>query len=104
MANRVIVAQKLGLAADELDSLSTASGEAVAARLRWRYEVPDEEPLGRALADLGILSWAEATWLDGQLMAARLRRLLDIPDDASLVDALVDEGVLTEEEAAWFDA
>lgn len=64
------VCQKLDLTTSELNALYTNclvdghSGIDVAARLRERYQIDDDQPLGAGLVDLGVLTLAEGEWLD----------------------------------------
>jgi hypothetical protein len=64
------IAQKLGLSLDELNSLYTTFpvggcvGAVVAQELRARYGLDEDERLGEALAERGVLTEAEGRWLD----------------------------------------
>jgi hypothetical protein len=68
--NGTAVAQKLGLTLDELNSLYAVFpvggfvGAVVAQELRARYGIDEDEPLGEALAERGVLTPAEGRWLD----------------------------------------
>ena len=67
------VREKLGLAPDELEALFGAvphpvrggpDGRLVAAEIRRRFGLPYHVPLGEALHEKGVLTQAEAAWLD----------------------------------------
>lgn len=66
------IAEKLGYPGEAIESLFVACpvggwlGTSVADEIRAKYNIPEDEMLGEALVDRGILTTEEGRWLDDE--------------------------------------